>query len=458
MANPRLQDDQVEHIDWQIARFREGAADTAMVWRDEDATYGDLFRCVEDWVNRLEASGVVSGDAVGIVGDYSPASIACLLALLKLRCVLVPMARENRDQHERFFSIAELDHVVRFDEADRGKVRPVGLCRNHPLLQQLRRANVPGLVLFSSGSTGDPKAILHGMPELLRKFRIPRNTYRTISFLLFDHIGGVNTIFHTLANLGCTIIPRDRTVDNVCRAIEGHGAELLPASPSFLNLMLAARAHERYDLSSLRLITYGAEVMTERTLELVNEAFPGTRFQQTYGVSELGILRSKSKDNGSLYVKVGGEDCETKIQDGTLWIRSRSSMHGYLNAPSPFDADGWFNTGDAILENGQYYRILGRESDIINVGGRKVYPAEVEKVVADLPGIVDVAVRAEPHLILGNIVVATVQVEDPGVTGTQLKREIAARCRGRLQPFMIPAKIEVTMESPVNYRFKKIRH
>lgn len=457
MANPWLPSDNVAHDEWLLERFLEGAAEVALVWKDQDITYSELLRGVEDWIDRLKTVGVAQGDAVGIVGDYSPASIACSLALLVLRCMLVPMVRESRDQHEQFFAIAELDYVVRLDEADRSTIEPVGLRRNHPLLRKLRRANVAGLVLFTSGSSGDPKAILHGMPELLRKFRTPRNAYRTISFLLFDHIGGINTLFYTLANLGCIIIPEDRSAGRICRTIEQHRAELLPASPSFLNLMLLGRVYERYDLSSIRLVTYGTEVMPERTLESVSNVFRNARLQQTYGVTELGILRSKSKDNGSLYVKLGGEDYETKVKGGTLWIRSRSSMLGYLNAPSPFDPDGWFDTGDAVLKSGQYYRILGRESDVINVGGRKVHPAEVEKALADLAGVVDVAVRGEPNLILGSILVATVQVERSGVTATQLKRQIAAHCRGRLQPFMIPAKVEVTTESPVNYRFKKVR-
>ena len=155
-------------------------------------------------------------------------------------------------------------------------------------------------------------------------------------------------------------------------------------------------------------------------------------------------------------VKIGGEDYETKVVDDRLFIRARTSMLGYLNAPSPFDEDGWFDTGDAIIEEGEYYRILGRESDIINVGGQKVFPAEVEKVIAELPGVVDVAVRGEEHMILGQVVVATVQMEEPR-PATEVKRAISKHAKGRLQRFMVPAKVEVVTDSPVNYRFKKVR-
>jgi acyl-CoA synthetase (AMP-forming)/AMP-acid ligase II len=196
--------------------------------------------------------------------------------------------------------------------------------------------------------------------------------------------------------------------------------------------------------------------MPERTLVAANRAFPEARFQQTYGLSEVGILRSKSKSNGSLFVKVGGEDYETKVHNGTLWIRAQTSMLGYLNAPSPFDAEGWFDTGDAVIHEGEFYRILGRQSDIINVGGQKVHPTEVEKVLADVPGVTDVAVRGEPHLLLGHVVTATVQTEED-VSGVEMRRRITEHCKGRLQPYMVPVKVRVVKDSLVNHRFKKVR-
>jgi acyl-coenzyme A synthetase/AMP-(fatty) acid ligase len=446
----------MEHIEWQLHRFGEAAEQPAIVWRNLTFRYGDLALLYDQWVDELTAAGVRPGDAVGVIGDYSPRSITCLLALLKLRCILVPLSWDSRDQHEEFFRIAELDHLVTVDAQDNASIRALGLRGNHAFLQQLRDADEAGLVLFSSGSTGKPKAILHALPKLLEKFRTPRHCYRTINFLLFDHIGGFNTLFYTLANLGCIAVPEDRTVTSVSRTIEQHGVELLPTSPSFLNLLLLAEAHKNFDLSSLKLITYGTEVMPERTLKLATEAFPHARFHQTYGLSELGILRSKSESDQSLFVKVGGEDYETRVVDGTLHIRARSSMIGYLNAPSPFDAEGWFNTGDAVIQEGEYYRILGRHSEIINVGGQKVYPAEVEKVIAELPGVIDVSVRGEPHLLLGQIVTAVLQMEED-VAAAEMKRRIADHSRGRLQPFMVPVKIKVVHESQVNYRFKKIR-
>ena len=446
----------MEHIDWLLERFREAGHQPATIWRDRIDSYSDLTGRYERWLDRLAADGVREGDAVGVLSDFSPAAVSCLLALIKMKCILVPLSWESRDQHEEFFRISELDFRVEMDDRDQSRISGLNYRRDHPLMTQLRSANKAGLVLFSSGSTGRPKAILHGLPELLNKFRAPRRRYRTLTFLLFDHIGGFNTLFYTLANLGSVVATGDRSVTGVCGIIEKHRVELLPTSPSFLNLMLLSEVHASHDLSSLKLITYGTEVMPERTLRAANEAFPGVRFLQTYGLSELGILRSKSESDDSLRVKIGGEDYETRVADGRLQIRARSSMLGYLNAPSPFDDEGWFDTGDSVIREGGYYRILGRESDIINVGGQKVYPAEVEQVLAEVDGIVDVSVRGESHLLMGQIVTATVQMEAP-IPSVAMRKRIARHCKGRLQPFMVPAKVKVVTEEQVNYRFKKFR-
>ncbi|MDE2652866.1 MAG: long-chain fatty acid--CoA ligase [Gemmatimonadota bacterium] len=446
----------MEHIEWQLNRFREAPGRPAIIWRDREYTYGELEECYRDWLDRLRAAGVQAGHSVAVLSDFSPGAVSCLLALLKLRCVLVPLSPEARDQHREFFAIAELDHRVEIGEDDRGDVIRMRNRRGHPLLQQLRAADKAGLVLFSSGSTGQPKAVLHSLPELLNKFRKPRHCYRTLVFLLFDHIGGFNTLFYTLANLGCVVVAEDRGVASVCAVIEKHRVELLPISPSFLNLLLLSGAIDSYDLSSLALITYGTEVMPERTLKMANKAFPGVRFLQTYGLSELGILRSKSESDHSLRMKIGGEDYETRVVEERLFIRARSSMLGYLNAPSPFDDEGWFDTGDSVVQEGDYLRILGRESDIVNVGGQKVYPAEVEQVIAEMDGVIDVAVKGEAHLLLGQVVTATVQMADP-IQAVRMRKRIAAHCKGRLQKFMVPVKVSVVAEGQVNHRFKKIR-
>ena len=172
-----------------------------------------------------------------------------------------------------------------------------GRAAHHDLYQILRSRHHPGLVLFSSGSTGKSKRAVHDLLSVLKKFQTPRPALRTAAFLLFDHIGGINTVLHTLANGGYLVALTDRTPDAVLQNIAHHEIELLPTSPTFLNLVLLSEAHKRHDLSSLKLVTYGTEPMMESTLKRLNQVLPTVEFRQTYGLSELGIMRTKSKSS-----------------------------------------------------------------------------------------------------------------------------------------------------------------
>jgi acyl-CoA synthetase (AMP-forming)/AMP-acid ligase II len=290
----------------------------------------------------------------------------------------------------------------------------------------------------------------------LKKFVPRRRDYATIAFLLFDHIGGLDTMFYCLSNLSKLIAVPSRSVEDVCRTIATERAEVLPTSPTFLNLLLLAEGHRHYDLSSLRIITYGAEVMPESLLQRCARAFPHVEFIQKYGTSEIGALRSRSKERDSVWVKLGGEGVETRIVDGELQIRAPSAMVGYLNAPSPFTEDGWFRTGDQVEVQGEWIRVRGRKSDVINVGGDKVFPAEVESVILQMEGVREVSVRGEPSAFLGQQVVATVSLARPEPL-TEFRARLVEFCRGKLEEYKIPQKIIVVDRSLHDNRFKVLR-
>ena len=230
----------------------------------------------------------------------------------------------------------------------------------------------------------------------------------------------------------------------------------MPTTPSFLNLLVQSRAHEHFDLSSLKLITYGTEVMSQTTLDLVRGIFPDVQLQQTYGLSELGVLRSKSREDGSLWVKIGGEGFQTKVLDGILWIKSDFAMVGYINAPNPFDNDGWFCTQDSVEVDGDYFRILGRTTDIINIGGQKVYPAEVENIISKIDNVKEVSVRGESNPLLGQIVVAEIVTNEPEVL-SEIKKKVRKACGEALAAFKVPSKIVLSERDMYSKRMKKIR-
>ena len=255
---------------------------------------------------------------------------------------------------------------------------------------------------------------------------------------------------------GTVVTVSDRSLPKICDAIQRHKVELLPATPSFLTLLMASHLKNDFDLSSLKRITYGTEVMPQSTLDRLNKTFPSVVLQQTYGLSEVGVLRSQSRGDGTLWVRIGGEGFQTKIVNDVLWIKSEYAMVGYLNAPSEFDADGWFNTQDQVEVDGDYFRILGRVTDLINVGGQKVYPTEVENVILELENIQDVAVFGEKHALLGQIVVAKV-VLDNAETVESVKRRIRHACLGMLASFKVPTKVILAEGVLHSARQKKIR-
>ena len=325
------------------------------------------------------------------------------------------------------------------------------------LLADFRARGEPGLILLSSGSTGSIKASLHDFSRVLANYQ-GRQTrpYRTLAFLMLDHIGGINTLLHILTSGGTVVTLSERTPEAICTGIERHRVQLLPTTPTFLRMLLISDAYKKNDLSSLELITYGTEPMPTATLQSLHAAFPGVRLKQTYGLTEVGILPTKSEQDDSLWLAVGGPGYETKIVDNVLWIRTKMAMVGYLNAPSPFDAEGWFNTGDVVEQRGDFIRFMGRKSEIINVGGEKVFPAEIENFIQQLDNIKEVTVRGRSSPITGNIIVATVELVEPE-DADDLEERVRAACRRRLAPFKVPAMVEVASKTLCGDRFKKIR-
>jgi len=442
-------------IDFLLEDFAKYNEQVAIIWKDESFSYKNILQRIHKWRNKI--ADLQSGTIVGLEGDFSPETISLLYALIEKNAIIAPFDINHTEKNKKKYEIAQVDLLIRvqgeedivFTEMGDGMVKNI-------LYKEIIENSLPGLVLFTSGSSGEPKAALHNFSKLLDKFRVKRKSLRTINFLLFDHWGGLNTLFHIMSNGGTVVILENRTPDYVCGLIEKHKVELLPTSPTFLNMLIISRAYERYSLESLKMISYGAEPMPESLLKNLNTLFPAITLQQTYGLIELGVMRSKSEDNGSLWVKIGGEGFSVRVVDDMLQIKSDSAMVGYLNAPSPFTEDGWFMTGDAVEIKNDYFRILGRKSELINVGGEKVFPQEIENTILEIPDIEDVLVYGETHPLTGKIVCAKIKY-----AGTEAKAEVISiirkYCRSKLEPFKVPVKIQLVDESFESGRFKKAR-
>jgi acyl-CoA synthetase (AMP-forming)/AMP-acid ligase II len=444
-------------MDWLIERFRDALPHPAFIHEGRTISYGAVIEAVTSFRAQLNASGIKRGESVVVLGDYSPEVFCMLLALAQDGNVVIPLTTNSVIEESVALSVSGCDWYVEFGRNGiNATITSRKITNENVLLASFRERGTPGLILFSSGSTGKPKGILHDFNQVAEKFRKARRAVIAIPFLMIDHFGGINTILAITASLGTVVTVSDRSASNICDAIARYKVELLPATPSFLTLLMASKLNMEYDLSSLKRITYGTEVMPQSTLDRVRKAFPDVILQQTYGLSEVGVLRSQSRDDGSLWVRIGGEGFETKIVDSVLWIKSQYAMVGYLNAPSEFDADGFFNTQDQVEVDGEYFRILGRVTDLINVAGQKVYPAEVESVILGLENIQDVAVFGEKHNLLGQIVVAKIVLNKPEPVES-VKKRVRQACNTMLAAFKVPSKIVLAEGVLLSVRQKKIR-
>ena len=395
--------------------------------------------------NAVDWSEIKSGDVVALIGDFDPQSIFTLLQLIDKNVILVPLTVDTRAQHEYFFETALVDVVIEGKE-----VKRIIHGMKREFIESLRSKDHAGLVLFSTGTTGRPKAILHDLTLFMRRFETPRPTLKTINFLLFDHIGGLNTLLHTLFNKGTVVAPKSRRVEDILATCSEHEIEVLPTTPTFLRMMLLSGLIPDQVPETLRIITYGTERMDQSTLDALCELLPNVDFRQTFGMSELGIVRVKSEACNSLFMNVGGEGVETRVVDNVLEIRSKTRMLGYLNANSPFDEEGWYNTKDIVEERDGYYKVTGRTSEVINVGGLKFMASEVERVVLQYEHVELAKAEAQPNPITGQHVELIVQ---PARGHDLDKAALKAFLSEQLPSHMMPKRLKITSVS-VGHRFK----
>jgi acyl-CoA synthetase (AMP-forming)/AMP-acid ligase II len=443
-------------VDFLLEAFGRNAAREAILWGGKSYSYEWLCTRFRYWKEFLAANRVVPGEVVVLDADLSPNAAVLLLALAESRCIVAPIVPAGRKKQRELFDVVGAQVCISLNSQDVSCVDRFDREVSSTHYDYLRGIGHPGLLIFSSGSTGASKAAVHDFTVLLERFRTPRKPWRMIAFLLFDHIGGLNTVLQTLSSGGCLISLQNRSPDAVLEAVEKFRAEVLPVTPTFINLILLSEAYSRYDLSSLKVISYGTEPMPESTLKRFRSVLPNVKVTQLYGLSETGILPGRSRSADSVWMKIGGDGTETRVVDHMLQIKSPSTILGYLNAPSPFTEDGWLMTGDSVEVDGEYMKILGRVSDLINVGGEKVYPSEVEDVIQQMENVAEVSVYGERNPLTGSIVCARVRLKIPEDQGDFIAR-LKGFCRERLQAYKVPVRVAIVEDEQYSERFKKMR-
>ncbi|PYC87704.1 long-chain fatty acid--CoA ligase [Streptomyces tateyamensis] len=451
-----------------ITKLEQFGDRPAVIHRGDTYSYRELVAEIRRIEEQLAAGGVRPHEVVVLNADFSFRSVAAFLALYLGRNVVVPVVTFTEGTHATVTGSCHPRHLLKPDGNDgRGDltIEPMAgdAAEAEAAYRPLIEAGAAGLVLLSSGSTGAPKAILHNLDSLVEekvgtRTRVGAKAQNILMFLLFDHIGGINSLLGVLKVGGTAVVPEKRTPDEICALVESYGIRLLPTSPTFLNLVLIGGYPEKFDLSGLRLITYGTEPMPEELLKRVHAAFPRARLLQTFGTSETGISTTTSESSSSTYFQISDEKVQYRVVEGELQLKSPTQFLGYLNYPSDsLTEDGWFRTGDLVEENAEgYLKVRGRAKEIINVGGEKVLPLELESLLLGSPLIADCVVYGKPNSITGQSVCVDIQPVG-ALSRTEARKHVHEFLDGKVEPFKIPSKVQVVEELSVSERFKKRR-
>jgi long-chain acyl-CoA synthetase len=406
------------------------------------------------WRNKIKKAKIKSGSVIAFESEFNFNSISFFISTIIEKLIVIPIPKNQKD----LLNLLPCQYFVNIQTV---KITKKKVIIKNDLLKKFQSKNKSGLIIFSSGSSGKPKIILHDLLLIIKKFEIPRPGFKTLLMLTFDHLGGINTLLASLIyDDGVAICLLNRKPQIVCKTIMQTSAQLLPTTPTFLNILLISRYFQKYNLNSLKLISYGAEKMPEELLKKLKKQFNNVKFKQTYGLSEFGVMRTKTKDDNSLSMKIGGEGFKVKIINNTLYVKSISNMIGYLNAKQPFDKNGWINTGDKVkVEKNGYITILGRKSDIINIGGEKVFPQEIENILLKNKYVNEARVKKMNHDLLGEYIIAEVTLNILNYDKEKILNNLRKFCLNNMTKYKVPSKFNILSKEKklISNRLKKKR-
>ena len=319
------------------------------------------------------------------------------------------------------------------------------------MVAQLRAERTAGgdggfrLTLFTSGSTGLPKRVTHGVASLGRMLRMGERHRTDVWGLAYSstHIAGVQVILQAFFNGNTLVQLFGHEPAAVWRAMGQEGVTHLSATPSFYRLLLAAAEvgtgggqSEATGIvaGAVRAITLGGERSDESLRAKLAARFPAARLRNVYASTEAGALFAAEGDVFTVPAELAGR---VRIENGELQIVA--GLLGDFSGGAQAVEQGWYRTGDSVEVVGTEplrLRILSRERDWVNVGGHKVNPGEVEACLLSYAGVREARVYGRANSVLGQILCAEVVA-----TPTPDEGELRAFLTKRLQPAKVPRLI-----------------
>jgi long-chain acyl-CoA synthetase len=437
-----------------VSHLRSGGDRLVLSADDQQCSYAELTALVDMFKRTLQAEQL-EHKAILLSADYGKESLALLLALWQTNNLVALTKTQDEGQIAALCEVLGCQFILSPLPSDSFSIRHRDSKTVPDNVTAFLKRKEPGFIIFSSGTTGQPKGVIHAIAPFFDKYLDVHNCGKLLAFLLFDHMGGVVTTLHALAQLGTLVLPNQRTPHEVGRCVETFKVNTLHLSPTMLNLMCNANSFSTYDFSSLRHIDFGSEPMLSSVLDKLRQALPDVTICHTYGMSEFGLLMGSGAHRDQTWLKIDAE-YDARIHNGVLEIKGPTVMQSYLDKPGNFTADGYLITEDLAEIRDGYLRITGRRSDIINVGGKNVYPSVVEKALLSVDNIADVMVYGEDNPMLGQLVAACCYLHSPEPLSA-LKAKIFAELKQVLSAEQIPRVISISEKPLITGRFKKAR-
>ena len=320
-------------------------------------------------------------------------------------------------------------------------------------------------LLLTSGTTGAPKLVSHDVVSLSAPIKPTAQAPIWGTFYDIRRYGGLQIFFRAVVGGGSLILSSvcEPVADHLQR-LASHGVTHLSGTPSHWRRALMSPAIRAILPAYVRL---SGEIADQAILDNLRTFFPRARVGHAYASTEAGVAFEVNDGRAGFpasFVGIGQRDVDVKIEDGSLRLRSARTASCYVgrDAPALLDADGFIDTGDMVELRGDRYHFVGRKGGIINVGGQKVHPEEVEAAINRHPAVWASLVRARRSPITGAIVAAEVVLKDTSIQedgmAAQTEREIIELCRQNIAPHKVPAVIRFVPSLNVSDTGKLLRH
>lgn len=301
--------------------------------------------------------------------------------------------------------------------------------------------------IFTSGTTGQPKKVVHTIGTLTRNVRCSEQHESDVWGFAYNptHMAGLQVFFQAIENGNTLINVFSLQRDEALSKIEKHQVTHISATPTFYRMLLPFEK----EYGSVKRITFGGEKSDVRLYDNISKIFPKAKITNVYASTEAGSLFASCGDNFKIPQSIIDK---IKIEDNELLLH-----HSILGDSESFTFDNdYYHTGDIIewIDEAQgIFRFLSRKNELINVGGYKVNPGEVEDAILTIPGVKETLVYGKKNSILGNILCADIVKEpESELDGLAVKMKLAEA----LQDFKIPRRIKFVEEMEVT-RTGKLR-